>query len=45
VDRVVELSPDGATALRQWQGLQTAAAPYVFPSRVMRQGVAALTAR
>jgi integrase len=45
VDRVVELSPDGATALRQWQGLQAAAAPSVFPSRVMRQGVAALTAR
>jgi len=45
VDRVVYLSPDVAKALRQWQGLQTAAAPYVFPSRVRRKGVAALTAR
>jgi integrase/recombinase XerD len=45
VDRVVSVSPDVAKALRQWQGLQTAAAPYVFPSRLMRKGIAALTAR
>jgi integrase/recombinase XerC len=32
-DRVVSLAPDVATALRQWQGHQAAAAPYVFPSR------------
>jgi integrase/recombinase XerD len=45
VDRVVYLSPDVAKALRRWQGLQSAGTPYVFPSRVMRKGVAALTAR
>jgi hypothetical protein len=28
VDRVVYLSPDVATALRQWHGLQRAAADY-----------------
>src|SRR5215813_5494006 len=33
VDRVVYLAPDVAKALRQWQGHQIAAAPYVFPSR------------
>jgi site-specific recombinase XerD len=33
VDRVVSLAPDGAKALRQWQGHQAAAAPYGFPSR------------
>ena len=33
VDRVVYLSPDVTKALRQWQGLQAAEAPYVFPSR------------
>jgi site-specific recombinase XerD len=36
VDRVVYLSPDVATALRQWHGLQAAAADYVFPSRMTR---------
>jgi integrase/recombinase XerD len=45
VDRVVYLSPDVAKALRQGPGLQTAAAPYVCPSRVPRTGLAALTAR
>ena len=45
VDRMVYLSPDVANALRQWQGLQRAGTPYVFPSRVKRKGVAALTAR
>src|SRR4029450_10372542 len=38
VDRVVYLSPDVATALRQWHGLQAAAADYVFPSRMTRKG-------
>ena len=38
VDRVVYLSPDVATALRQWHGLQSATADYVFPSRMPRQG-------
>ena len=33
VDRVVYLAPDIAKALRQWQGYQAAATPYVFPSR------------
>src|SRR4029453_14214335 len=33
VDRGVYLSPDFTKALRQWQGLQAAEAPYVFPSR------------
>ena len=32
VDRVVSLSPDVATALRQWSGLRAATAGYVFPS-------------
>jgi integrase len=32
VDRVVYLAPDVATALRQWQRLQTTAASYVFPN-------------
>ena len=32
VDRVVYLSPDVATALRQWHRLQSATADYVFPS-------------
>ena len=45
VDRVVYLSPDVAKALRQWQGLQTTAAPSMFPSRVKRKGGTALTAR
>jgi integrase/recombinase XerD len=45
VDRVVYLSPDVAKALRQWQGLQSAGGPYVFPSRVACKGMAALTAR
>lgn len=45
VDRVGSRAPEVATALRQWQGLQSAGAPDVFPSRVRRQGVAALTAR
>jgi integrase/recombinase XerD len=44
VDRVVYLSPDVATALRQWQGLQ-AAAGYVFPSRMTRQRGLPLGAR
>jgi site-specific recombinase XerD len=37
VDRVVYLAPDVAAALQQWQRLQ-AAAHYVFPSRMARQG-------
>jgi integrase/recombinase XerD len=45
VDRVVYLAPDVATALRQWQRLQTAAASYVFPSRVARKGGLPLGAR
>jgi site-specific recombinase XerD len=45
VDRGVSLSPDVATALRQWQGLQAAAAQYVFPSRVTCRGKTSLTAR
>jgi integrase/recombinase XerD len=45
VDRVVYLSPDVAKALRQWQRLQTAAAPYVFPSRMTRKGGLPLSAR
>ena len=45
VDRVVYLAPDVAKALRQWQRLQTAAAPYVFPSRMSRKGGLPLTAR
>jgi site-specific recombinase XerD len=45
VDRVVYLSPDVAKALRQWHGLQAAAASSVFPSRVKRKGGTALTVR
>src|SRR4029453_12273596 len=45
VDRVVYLSPDVAKALRQWQRLQTAPAPYVFPSRMTRKGGLPLSAR
>ena len=45
VDRVVYLAPDVATALRQWQRLQSAAAPYVFPSRMARKGGLPLGAR
>jgi integrase len=45
VDRVVYLSPDVATALRQWHGLQRAAADYVFPSRMRRKGGLPLGAR
>jgi integrase len=45
VDRVVYLSPDVATALRQWHGLQTAAANYVFPSRMKRKRGLPLGAR
>jgi integrase/recombinase XerD len=44
VDRVVYLSSDVATALRQWHGLQ-AAAGYVFPSRMTRQRGLPLGAR
>jgi integrase/recombinase XerD len=45
VDRVVYLSPDVAKALRQWQRLQPATAPYVFPSRMTRKGGLPLSAR
>jgi site-specific recombinase XerD len=45
VDRVVYLAPDVATALRQWQRLQTATASYVFPSRMARKGGLPLGAR
>jgi integrase/recombinase XerD len=45
VDRVVSLSPDVATALRQWQQLQATAAPSVFPSRMVRKGGLPLGAR
>jgi site-specific recombinase XerD len=45
VDRVVYLAPDVATALRQWQRLQSAAASYVFPSRMARKGGLPLGAR
>lgn len=45
VDRVVYLSPDVATALRQWCGLRAAAAGYVFPSRMTRKGGLPLGAR
>jgi integrase/recombinase XerD len=38
VDRVVYLSPDVATALRQWQQLQATAVRYVFPSRMAWKG-------
>jgi site-specific recombinase XerD len=45
VDRVVYLSPDVATALRQWRGLQAATAGDVFPSRMTRQHGLPLGAR
>jgi site-specific recombinase XerD len=45
VDRVVYLAPDVAKALRQWHKLQTAAARYVFPSRLTRKGGMPLSAR
>jgi site-specific recombinase XerD len=45
VDRVVDLSPDVAKALRQWLGLQVAQARYVFPSRITRKGGAPLSVR
>jgi site-specific recombinase XerD len=45
VDRVVYLSPDVATALRQWYGLQSATVGYVFPSRMTRKGGLPLGAR
>ena len=45
VDRVVYLSPDVTTALRQWHGLRSATAPYVFPSRMTRKGGLPLGAR
>ena len=45
VDRVVYLSPDVATALRQWSGLRAAAAGDVFPSRMTRKGGLPLGAR
>jgi integrase/recombinase XerC len=45
VDRVVSLSPDVATALRQWYGLQSATGGYVFPSRMPRKGGLPLGAR
>jgi integrase/recombinase XerD len=45
VDRVVYLAPDVATALRQWQRLQAAAVPYVFPSRMTHKGGLPLGAR
>jgi site-specific recombinase XerD len=45
VDRVVSLSPDVATALRQWHALQLATADCVFPSRMTRKGGLPLGAR
>jgi integrase/recombinase XerD len=45
VDRVVYLSPDVTTALRQWHGLRAATAHYVFPSRMTRKGGLPLGAR
>ena len=45
LDRVVYLSPDVATALRQWHGLQAATAVYVFPSPMTRKGGLPLGAR
>ena len=45
VDRVVYLSPDVATALRQWHGLQSTTADYVFPSPMTRKGGLPLSAR
>ena len=44
VDRVVYLS-DVATALRQWHGLQSTTADYVFPSPMTRKGGLPLGAR
>jgi site-specific recombinase XerD len=44
VDRVVYLSPDVATALRQWHGLQVTRGS-VFPSRMTRKGGLPLGAR
>jgi site-specific recombinase XerD len=45
VDRVVSLSPDVATALRQWHGLRSTTADYVFPSPMPRKGGLPLGAR
>ena len=45
VDRVVYLSPDVATALRQWHGLRSTTADYVFPSPMTRKGGLPLGAR
>jgi integrase/recombinase XerD len=45
VDRVVYLSPDVATALRQWHGLRSLAPGYLFPSPMTRQGGHPLGAR
>jgi integrase/recombinase XerD len=45
VDRVVYLSPDVATALRQWHGLQSTTADYVFPSPMTRKSGLPLGAR
>jgi integrase len=45
VDRVVYLSPDVATALRQWHRLQSTTADYVFPSPMTRKGGLPLGAR
>ena len=45
VDRVVYLAPDVAGALQQWQRLQAAAAHYVFPSPMARQGGLPLSVR
>jgi integrase/recombinase XerD len=44
-DRVVYLSPEVATALLQWHGLQAAATGYVFPSPMTRQRGLPLGAR
>ena len=45
VDRVVYLSPDVATALRQWHGLRSPASGYLFPSPMTRQAGQPLGAR
>ena len=45
VDRVVSLSPDVATALRQWHRLQATTADYGFPSPMTRKGGLPLGAR
>jgi site-specific recombinase XerD len=42
---VLYLSPDVATALWQWHGLQATTADYVFPSPMTRQGGLPLGAR